>query len=350
MTLRRMSVGDRGESHVGDPPGAGTPVASSQGPAVYGALAIVGVVLLLGGEGTAWGAATSSVARATPRVALVRSSKAAPIEAAAKAIVESLQRQHPRVEVRSDLLPQDEQIDALFAQIRQARPDLVLTLGTRATAAALANRSDGVPLVFSMVLHPRQAGFLRPGVTGITLEVAPEEQFRLLRRLLPRARTVGVLYDPAETGLVVEQARRSAERLGFLLETAAVTGPPEALRAIDRLAARVDVLWAVPDGSVFTPLTTGPIQLAALQRRVPMLGLSASHARTGALAAFALDYADLGRQTTDLVRRVIAQGTAQGIPVARPRKVDVIVNARTARRLGIALDPALTKQAIEVVR
>ena len=317
---------------------------------MYRAWGIVWIVLWVGAGVPALGATTLSNGRAVPRVALIRSSNAAPIAEAAKAITETLQRQQPRVEVVSYLLPPTERTADLFAQIRQLRPDLVLTLGTRATAAALADRIDGVPLVFSMVLHPQQEGFLRPDVTGITLEVAPEQQFRLLRRLLPRARTVGVLYDPAQTGLVVAQARRSAERFGFRLEAVAVKGPPEALRAIDRLAKRVDVLWAVPDGSVFTPLTTGPIQLAALQRRVPMLGLSASHARTGALAAFALNYGDLGRQTTALVRRVIAHGNARGIPVARPRKVDVIVNARTARRCGIALDPALTRQAVEVVR
>jgi putative ABC transport system substrate-binding protein len=159
-----------------------------------------------------------------------------------------------------------------------------------------------------------------------------------------------VLYDPARTGVVVEQARQAAPRFGFRLETEKVSGPPEALRAVDRLARRVDVLWALPDSSVFTPLTTGPIQLQALQRRVPVLGLSTSHARTGALAALTPDYTDVGRQTTELVRRVIAGGGARTIPVARPRKVDVVVNARTARRLGIALDPGITKQAIEVVR
>jgi putative ABC transport system substrate-binding protein len=138
--------------------------------------------------------------------------------------------------------------------------------------------------------------------------------------------------------------------MGFRLEAKPVSGPPEALRAIDRLAARVDALWAVPDSSVFTPLTTGHIQMTALQRKIPVLGLSASHARTGALAAFTLDYGDVGRQTTDLVRRVIERGEAKGIPIARPRKVDVIVNARTARRLGIPLDPTVAREAVEVVR
>jgi putative ABC transport system substrate-binding protein len=311
---------------------------------------MVGVVLWLGAGVPALAATSKTAGRAMPRVALVRSSKTAPIEEAAKTIMESLQRQQPRVEVLSYLLPQPEQTAEMFSQIEQARPDLVLTLGTRATAAALANRLEGVPLVFSMVLYPQQEGFVRSDVTGITLEVDPDEQFRLLRRLLPRARTVGVLYDPTQTGVVVQQASRAAERLGFRLETQQVSGPPEALRAIDRLAAHVDVLWAVPDSSVFTPLTTGQIQMAALQRRVPVLGLSASHARTGALAALTPDYGDVGRQTTELVRKVIARGDATGIPIARPRKVDVIVNARTARRLGISLDPTIAKQAVEVVR
>lgn len=317
---------------------------------MYGAWVIAVVCMWLAVAVPGLAATATSSQRSLPRVALVRSSKAAPIEEAARAITEGLQRQPPRVEVLSYLLPQDNGTEELFAQIRQAQPDLVLTLGTRATNAAMAHRLDGVPLVFSMVLHPQQAGIEGPGVTGITLEVAPDQQFQLLRRLLPRARTVGVLYDPQRTGVVVEQARQAASRFGFRLETEKVAGPPEALRAVDRLARRVDVLWALPDSSVFTPLTTGPIQLQALQRRIPVLGLSTSHARTGALAALTPDYTDVGRQTTELVRRVIAGGGARAIPVARPRKVGVVLNARTARRLGIALDPGVTKQAIEVVR
>jgi putative ABC transport system substrate-binding protein len=308
-------------------------------------------MLWLGAGVPALAATRAPVPRTTPRIALVRSSNSPPMEEATRAIVESLQRQQPRYEVMTYLLPQGEKSVETFAQIRQARPDLVLTLGSRATAAALAYRTDDVPVVFSMVLHPGQAGFLHSGLTGISLDVGPDEQFRLLRRLLPKARVVGVLYDPEQTGMVVAEARRSAERMGFRFETEAVSGPPEALRVVDRLARRVDVLWAVADSNVFTPLTTGPIQLAALQRRVPVFGLSPSHARTGALAAFTFDYADVGRQTAQLVRRVIAARAKPGsIPVTGPRKVGVIVNARTARRLGIPLDPTVTREATEVVR
>ncbi|MGH7895709.1 MAG: ABC transporter substrate-binding protein, partial [Candidatus Binatia bacterium] len=234
---------------------------------MYGAWGISGIMLWFGAGVPALAATRASVLRTIPRIALVRSSNAAPIEEATRAIVEALQRQQPRFEVMSYLLPQGEQTAETFAQIRQARPDLVLTLGSRATAAALANGTNDVPIVFSMVLHPGQAGFLRADLTGISLDVGPDEQFRLLRRLLPKARTVGVLYDPDETGLVVAEARRSAERMGFRFDTEEVAGPPEALRVVDRLARRVDVLWAVADSNVFTPLTTGAIQLAALQRR-----------------------------------------------------------------------------------
>jgi putative ABC transport system substrate-binding protein len=317
---------------------------------VYGAWGIIGIMLWFAAGVPAFAATRASAPRTMPRIALVRSSKSAPIEEAARAITESLQRQHPRFEVMSYLLPQGEQTAETFAQIQQARPDLVLTLGSRATAAALANRTDDVPLVFSMVLHPGQAGFLGSGLTGISLDVSPDEQFRLLRRLLPKARTVGVLYDPDETGLVVAEGQRSAERMGFRFDTEEVSGPPEALRVVDRLARRVDVLWAVADSNVFTPLTTGAIQLAALQRRVPVFGLSASHARTGALAAFTVDYGDVGRQTAALVRQVVGRRQPASIPVTGPRNVGVIVNALTARRLGIPLDPAVTKQATEVVR
>ena len=87
-----------------------------------------------------------------------------------------------------------------------------------------------------------------------------------------------------------------------------------------------------------------------LRQGVPLVGLSASHVRSGALAALVCDYADVGRQTAALALRVLRGESAARIPVDHPRKVGLVLNLRTARHLGITVPPALVQEAEEVVR
>jgi putative ABC transport system substrate-binding protein len=293
-------------------------------------------------------AAAVTVPRA-PRVALIRSSAAEPIDLAARAIATELRREWPAAEVTSYELRDASDGERVLAQIHKASPDILIPLGSRAAVAAVRKRHD-VPVVFSMVLYPEQEGLVGPGVTGASIDVPFDEQFQFVHRLLPKARVLGIVYNADETGVVVAAARRSAGRLGLRLETERVDGPENALRAVDRLTRRVDVIVAVADSNVFTPLTTGAIHLAALRRRVPLIGLSASQVRTGALAALTVDYADVGRQTATLATRVLRGERPDDIRPLSARKLGVVVNARTARRLGLRIDPMMQRRAAEVVR
>jgi putative ABC transport system substrate-binding protein len=72
--------------------------------------------------------------------------------------------------------------------------------------------------------------------------------------------------------------------------------------------------------------------------------------RSGALATLFCDYADVGRQTGELVRRVLDGARPEDLPVAGPRKVSLGLNLRTAQHLGLDVSPPLVAGALEVVR
>jgi putative ABC transport system substrate-binding protein len=288
-----------------------------------------------------------------PVVAVVKSSTLAPFEQATGAIVETLRRAALQPEVLSfDLEGDQANAAGVLARVHRADPILVVTVGSLATGAVMAD-SWNVPLVFSMVLYPAQSGFASTGgrrVTGASLDLPLDLQFGMLHRLLPAARRLGVLYNAAETGPIVEEARAAAAHHGFVLDGVQVDRPPAAVGALSDLLERVDAVWTVADSHVFTPQTTSALILAALRRRIPMIGLSTVHVRTGALAAFSCDYADVGAQAGELALRVLRGENAATIAPTSPRKVTIALNLRTAQHLAIAVPAEVERQAGEVIR
>jgi putative ABC transport system substrate-binding protein len=208
-----------------------------------------------------------------------------------------------------------------------------------------------VPIVFSMVLYPAASGFLggRARVTGASLDVPFDVQLGYLQRLLPRARRIGVLYSPEETGSVIAAARPAAERYGLELISEEVDEPSRAPLVLDSLMQKVDALWTVADSGVFTPQTTPTLLLAALRHRMPLIGLSPGHVRSGALAALVVDYEEVGRQTAELVVRVLEAPSSE-VPVTAPRRVTLALNLKTAELLGLQIPKELLEEARIVVR
>jgi putative ABC transport system substrate-binding protein len=305
-------------------------------------LAFLGVVL----------DATPGTAATQPRVALVVSGAIGPFVDATSALRAALERAVQPEILLLDLENSREKAAALPELLAEAQPALVITVGSFATAAALAAR-PAAPVVFSMVLYPEQSGFLPANgraVTGAMLDVPLDEQFAMTRRLLPSAKRVGVVYSVAETRRVVEAARAAARKHGFELEARTVEEPGQTPRAVEALLEEVDLLWTVADGRVLTAQTTSALLLAALRRGVPVFGLSAAHVRAGALAALSSDYADVGVQTAELAIRVLKGEPAGQIPPTAPRKISLALNLRTAKHLGLTIDERLEHEAAVVVR
>jgi len=290
---------------------------------------------------------------ADARVALVLSSRLGPFTQAAGAIEEELKQSRLQPEVVTyDLDGSQDNAPAVIERIRAAHPALILPVGTLATEVVLSANLP-IPVVFSMVLYPAQSGFLnRPGreVTGSSLDIPLETQFRALRRLVPAAKRVGVLYSPKETGALIDTARQVAARVDLELDAREVERPERAPSLFDMLLRDVDAVWTVADSHVFTAETTAALILAALRARVPFFGLSTAQVRSGALAALSNDYTDNGKQAAELALRVLGGERAGAIPATPARNATLNLNLRTAQHLGLSVDPEVEREATVVIR
>jgi putative tryptophan/tyrosine transport system substrate-binding protein len=221
---------------------------------------------------------------------------------------------------------------------------LIYTLGALAADAAVKDITD-IPIVAGLVLRT-DALKKAPNATGVGLEFPLETQFAWLHRILPEARTVGVIYSARENRKKVETAARIAQTLGLSLEQQEVSMPQDVPAALNRLSQKADVLWGVADTLVLSPQLAKPILLFSFRNSIPFVGPSATWVKAGALYSLDYDYREIGAQCAEIARQIL-QGVPPGeIPPQSPRSVKYSLNMNTARAMKITLSDEVLRGAL----
>ena len=177
------------------------------------------------------------------------------------------------------------------------------------------------------------------------MEIPVRTQFEEIRRVIPGVKRVGVLYNPAVTGPMIESARRTAASLGMELVSIQVDSESDVVTSTEALAEKVDVLWSVADSTVFSSQGLRRILLTTLRNRIPFVGLSPAFVRAGALLAFSVDYRDVGRQSGEQALQVFAGERPSDVPMTAPRSVSLSLNLNTAKRIQIRIPREIRKTA-----
>jgi putative ABC transport system substrate-binding protein len=255
-----------------------------------------------------------------------------------------------------DLNGQKETGQKVAQDIQKIKPDLVLAIGTIAAISAKEELKN-IPIVFCMVLNPVSSGLVRsmnsPGgsITGASLDIPIETQFRYMQSVIGNLKTIGVLYNPEETGAIVQQADRKARLMGISIYAKPISSEREVPAALKGLMGHVDALWSVADTTVFSTTQSAQyILLNTLRTGTPFMGLSPSFVSAGALMCLSCDYEDIGKQAAELAERILKGEKAGNIPVAMPRKVLLSLNLRTADQIGLRIPDKVIKSADEVIR
>ena len=203
----------------------------------------------------------------------------------------------------------------------------------------------GAPVVFVMVATPEQSlpGGSASNVCGVTLRIGVDAQLREIRALLPNAKKLGVLYDPSNSTSVqeVKDAKAAGAGLGFSFVEGTMSDPGQlAARLGEVLAGGVDALWLIADRTVTPPRDQDAFKYVAAttaKAGVPVVGYADKLTEAGALFSLGQDYADIGAQAGEMVRRVAAGESPSAIGIQNARKVSLSVNTRVAGALGISL-------------
>lgn len=281
---------------------------------------------------------------AETKIAVMMSSKAEPFAQTAGGFREFLARQGVQSSYEVITMGEDEEHAAAAVQrLKSIQPQLVLTVGAFATERTL-NVFSEVPVVACLVLRTGDLKQHR-NATGVGLEFPIRTQFDWIHRILPQARTVGVLYNPGENQEKIEAAAEIARSMGMRLEAEKVSAPTDVPGALNNISRRADVIWGTPDSITLTPVIAKNVLLFSFRQNIPFIGPSATWVKAGALYSLDWDYNDLGAQCGELAWKILNGTRPADLPVAAPRRVQYSVNLSTARQMKVAVSDEIVRGA-----
>lgn len=235
---------------------------------------------------------------------------------------------------------------------------IVAPAGPPIVAAKAATTS--IPIVFFTGFDPVASGFVsslnRPGgnATGITVlntEVLAK-RLELLRELVPRAKSIAFLHS--STNLVPgydrigKDMQSAADALGVELLFVEVSRPDDLEGAFAKIvSAQADALLVSADAFMFSNQAS-LVDLAA-RYKIPAVYPIREFAARGGLASYGTDYPEAYRQVGDYIGRVLNGEKPENLPVQQVTKLQLVINTKTAKALGLTIAPTLLARADEAM-
>ncbi len=220
--------------------------------------------------------------------------------------------------------------------------DVVLAIATP-SAQSLANTTQTTPVIFSAVTDPVSAKLVEsrehPGgnVTGTSDQSsdAISTQINLIKKVLPKAKTIGILYTQSEPNSVVQkdEAKRLLEEKGFTVVEKTILDSNNVKAAAESLMAEVDMVFVPTDNIISSTMET--VKQVSIKHKVPVFGGSTEMIAVGGLYNYGTNYEELGRQTARMLIRVLKGEKPENIAVELPEKLELHTNKEMADALGI---------------
>jgi putative ABC transport system substrate-binding protein len=321
-------------------------------------------ITLLGTAATAWpvGARAQQLSTKVARIGLLMPVSAASAAQNVAALRRGL-RELGYVEGQNIGIEQrytdgrDELLPELAAELVKLDVDIIVTWGTGSTRAA-KQATTTKPIVMAAIADPIGTGIVtsiaRPGqnVTGLSstsLDI-DAKRLEMLRQLVPTAKRIGALWNPANpvSALILKQTKAAADTLGLELVPVAAHVADEFAEAFATLAqARLDAL-------------TVQTEVVLLDRKIPILEFAAKQrlpatygfrdfVDAGGLMFYGPSWLDLFRRAATYIDKILKGAKPGDLPIEQPTKFELILNLKTARELGLSIPQTLLATADEVI-
>lgn len=234
--------------------------------------------------------------------------------------------------------------------------DMVCAIATpiAQSAYSVTKRTD-IPVIYTAVTDPVLAELATEDqmpvgeITGTSDKLPVTEQLAMIRKLLPEAKTVGILYTTNEVNsqAAIEEYKEAAPEYGLEIVEIGISTVADIPLAAEQLAAKVDCISNLTDNNVVSSL---PVVLdAANKNGIPVFGSEIEQVKKGCLAAMGLDYISLGEQTGRMAAKVLkGEAKASEMPYELIEGAAFYGNTAVAENLGITLPEELTSEAAEM--
>jgi len=248
----------------------------------------------------------------------------------------------------------------IAAELVRLKVDVIVTPGAPLTIRAARRATRTIPIVMAGIrVDPVERGFVaslaRPGgnITGLTnrsLELHPK-RLELLKEALPRISRVAILWPPNQQKQMMKAMEATGQALGIQIQSVLVVPPYEHENAFSAISRES------PDGLIVTTsaLTLRPSHRTRIidftaKRRLPTIYSNSRIVKEGGLMFYSADRQHMYRKVASYVDKILKGAKPGDLPIEQPTKFELVINLKTAKKIGLSFPPQFLARADKVIR
>jgi putative ABC transport system substrate-binding protein len=243
----------------------------------------------------------------------------------------------------------------IAAEFVSLKVDVILTVGSAAASAMHATST--IPIVLAAAIDPVASGFVQslshPGgnVTGLSLQSSEiaNKRIEILREALPGLKAFAVMANAGYPGAARESAsvQETARKLGIAIDALDIHSADDIAPVIASAKGRAGALYVCTDSLVITNVRR--INAAAREAGIATMWGTREWIREDGFLSYGPNEVDQFSQAADYVDKILKGASPADLPVAQPTKIDLGINLKTAKALGIAVPESFLLRADEVI-
>jgi putative ABC transport system substrate-binding protein len=252
---------------------------------------------------------------------------------------------------------QNDRLPELAADLVRAGVSVIVAENAAATRAAMQTASSipivmagvGDPVRYGLIVSLAQPGGNVTGLAGLVSELLLKN-LELLKEVAPRAARVAFLANPSNPGAAPTMAdlQRAAPALGIRMIQVDVLTPDDFERAFATIVReRADGILVAPEQMIFSQRHR--IAAFAEKHRLPSAYASARFRDAGGLMSMASNLTDFSRRLMIYVDKLLKGAKAADLPVEQPTMFELVINAKTAKAIGLTIPPSLLQRADRII-
>ncbi len=247
------------------------------------------------------------------------------------------------------------------AELVRLKVDVIVTPPSPGSIRAAQRATRTIPIVMGgIVIDPVKAGFVvslrRPGgnITGLT-KLDSElhgKRLELLKEAVPRISRVAILWPPLQQKPAMKEVKAVGQALGIQIQPLVVTGLGT-LDDLERVFSTIsqdgpDALLVAP--SYFVNANQARIIEFTAKRRLPTIYSRSRFVKAGGLMSYNADSKDLVRRTATYVDKILKGAKPGDLPIEQPTKFELVINLKTAKKIGLSFPPQFLARANKVIK
>lgn len=238
-------------------------------------------------------------------------------------------------------------LNSIINSFKADNKDIVLAIATP-TAQAASRLSDKTPIIFSAVSDPILAGLVNSlddtsgNITGTSDEIAVNKILNLAMDFFPKAKKIGLIYNLSEANSVsnIEKAKKFASLNNLEIFEKTVSSSSEVKQVGEIVASKVDFIFVPNDNMIATAMPV--LSQIQIDTSTPIFVGADSMVRDGGFASFGIDYKELGRESGNMIFRVLEGENVSNIPVkVFNEDLFIYINESIADSMGILIPDSI---------